>query len=78
MQIIMEALVGWNVAEQKQTSMGIFGEVLGWSDTTEEGEEQHYIPTFYSTLPSLTNLYLYCGLILWKPEMQQKKNFAIT
>jgi len=36
MQIIMEALVGWNVAEQKQTSMGIFGEVLGWSDTTEE------------------------------------------
>jgi hypothetical protein len=36
MQIIMESLIGWDFKKQEQTSTGIFGEVLGWSDTTEE------------------------------------------
>jgi len=36
MQIIMEALIGWDFKEGKQGFFGIFGEVLGWSDTTEE------------------------------------------
>jgi hypothetical protein len=36
MQIIMEALIGWDFKEGKQSFFGIFGEVLGWSDTTEE------------------------------------------
>jgi hypothetical protein len=36
MQIIMESLVGWNFKEQKQGFFGIFGEVMGWYDTTEE------------------------------------------
>jgi hypothetical protein len=36
MQITMEALVGWDFKEGKQGFLGIFGEVLGWSDTTEE------------------------------------------
>jgi hypothetical protein len=36
MQIIMESLAGWNFKEQKQGYYGIFGEVMGWCDTTEE------------------------------------------
>ena len=36
MQITMEALIGWDFKEGKQSFFGIFGEVLGWSDTTEE------------------------------------------
>jgi hypothetical protein len=36
MQIIMEALIGWDFKEQKQGFFGIFGEVFGWSDTTEK------------------------------------------
>jgi hypothetical protein len=36
MQIIMEALVGWDFKEGKERFFGIFGEVLGWSGTTEE------------------------------------------
>ena len=35
-QIIMETLIGWNVKKQRQSSFGIFGEVSGWCDTTEE------------------------------------------
>ena len=35
-QIIMEALIGWDFKEQKQVFFGIFGEVFGWSDTIEE------------------------------------------
>jgi hypothetical protein len=36
MQIIMECLIGWNFKLKKQTSLGIFGKVFGWCDTTEE------------------------------------------
>jgi hypothetical protein len=36
MQIIMECLIGWNFKLKKQTSLGIFGKVSGWCDTTEE------------------------------------------
>jgi hypothetical protein len=36
MQIIMEALIGWNFKEKKQMSLGIFGKILGFSDTSEE------------------------------------------
>ena len=36
MQIIMECLIGWNFKFKKQTSLGIFGKVFGWCDTTEE------------------------------------------
>jgi hypothetical protein len=36
MQIIMEVLIGWDFKEGKKSFFGIFGEVLGWSDTTEE------------------------------------------
>jgi hypothetical protein len=36
MQIIMEALIGWNFKEKKQTSLGIFEKILGFSDTSEE------------------------------------------
>jgi len=36
MQIIMDVLIGWDFKEGKQGFFGIFGEVLGWSDTTEE------------------------------------------
>ena len=36
MQIIMEALIGWDFKEKKQTSLGIFGKILGFSDTSEE------------------------------------------
>jgi hypothetical protein len=32
----MESLIGWNFDLRKQTSLGIFGKVLGWCDTTEE------------------------------------------
>ncbi len=32
----MEVLIGWDFKEGKQGFFGIFGEVLGWSDTTEE------------------------------------------
>jgi hypothetical protein len=32
----MESLAGWNFKEQKQGYYGIFGEVMGWCDTTEE------------------------------------------
>ena len=34
MQIIMESLIGWNFDLRKQTSLGIFGKVLAWCDTT--------------------------------------------
>jgi hypothetical protein len=34
--IIMECLIGWNFNLKKQTSLGIFGKVFGWCDTTEE------------------------------------------
>jgi len=40
MQIIMEVLIGWVFKEGKQGFFGIFGEVLGWSDTTEEQERK--------------------------------------
>jgi len=36
MQIIMDCLVGWNFKLKKQTSLGIFGKVFCWCDTTEE------------------------------------------
>jgi hypothetical protein len=36
MQIIMETLIGWDFKGGKQSFFGILGEVLGWSDTTEE------------------------------------------
>jgi hypothetical protein len=36
MQIIMESLIGWNFDLRKQTSLVIFGKVVGWCDTTEE------------------------------------------
>jgi hypothetical protein len=36
MEIIMECLIGWDVKRGKQTRKGIFGEVLGWADATEE------------------------------------------
>jgi hypothetical protein len=36
MQIIMETLVGWNFKEQKQGHFEIFGEFMGWCNTTEE------------------------------------------
>ena len=36
MQIIMESLIGWDFKLGKQSKLGIFGEVLGWGDTTEE------------------------------------------
>ena len=36
MQIVMESLIGWDFSLGKQTSLGIFGEILGWCDTTEE------------------------------------------
>jgi hypothetical protein len=36
MKIIMESLIGWNFKKQKQTYLRIFGEIMGWSDTTEE------------------------------------------
>jgi len=32
----MECLIGWNFKLKKQTSLGIFGKVFGWCDTTEE------------------------------------------
>jgi hypothetical protein len=32
----MESLIGWNFDLRKQTSLGIFGKVLGWCDPTEE------------------------------------------
>jgi hypothetical protein len=40
MQIIMEALIGWNFKENRQTSLGIFGKILGFSDTSEEQERK--------------------------------------
>jgi len=36
MQIIIKCLIGWNFKLKKQTSLGIFGKVFGWCDTTEE------------------------------------------
>jgi hypothetical protein len=36
MQIIKEFLIGWNFKLNKQTSLGFFGKVFGWCDTTEE------------------------------------------
>ena len=32
----MECLVGWNFKLKKHSSLGIFGKVFGWCDTTEE------------------------------------------
>ena len=45
MQIIMEAFIGWDFKEGKQRFFGIFGEVLGWSDTTEEQGKKNIIFT---------------------------------
>jgi hypothetical protein len=36
MQVIMESIIGWNFWEQKQSSLGICGEVWGLSNATEE------------------------------------------
>jgi hypothetical protein len=36
----MEVLIGWDFKEGKQSFFGIFGEVFGWSDTTEEQQRK--------------------------------------
>jgi hypothetical protein len=46
MQIIMECLIGWNFKLKKQTSLGIFGKVFGWCDTTEEQQDLPCIHIF--------------------------------
>ena len=56
MQIIMESLIGWDFKLGKQTNLGIFGEVLGWGDTTEEQEKKPFIHMFSFLLLVLTNL----------------------
>jgi hypothetical protein len=47
MQIIMETLIGWDFKLEKQTILGIFGEVLGLGDATEEQEKKHFILMFF-------------------------------
>jgi hypothetical protein len=58
MQIIMECLIGWNFKLKKQTSLGIFGKVFGWCDTTEEQARftLHYAPKKEATPQWVINL----------------------
>ena len=55
MQIIMESLIGWDFTLGKQTKLGIFGEVLGFGDTTEEQAKKLFILIFFHLLLVLTD-----------------------
>jgi hypothetical protein len=59
MQIIMECLVGWDFTAKKQGQPGIFGKVLGWSDTTEEQSKftlYSHVLLFISEFDTLVSL----------------------
>jgi hypothetical protein len=74
MQIIMESLIGWDFKKQKQTSTGIFGEVLGWSDTTEE--QARY--TLHShVLLFIANFDALIGM-LWSSSEDTKKKHRVS
>jgi len=59
MQIIMECLVGWDFTAKRQGKPGIFGKVLGWSDTTEEQAKftlHSHVLLFISEFDTLVSL----------------------
>ena len=59
MQIIMECLVGWDFTAKRQGQPGIFGKVLGWSDTTEEQAKftlHYHVLLFISEFDTLVSL----------------------
>ncbi len=57
--IIMECLVGWDFTAKRQGKPGIFGKVLGWSDTTEEQAKftlHSHVLLFISEFDTLVSL----------------------
>jgi hypothetical protein len=76
MQIIMECLIRWG---KKHGQPGIFGQDLGWSDTTEEQAKfplHSHVLLFISEFDTLVSL-------LWSKkikrlEMKQTKNLKDT
>jgi hypothetical protein len=78
MQIIMECLVRWDFMAKKQGQPGIFGKVLGWSDTTEEQAKFTLHSQFYCLYLSLILWSVCCGLKMKRLEMKQKKNLKDT
>jgi hypothetical protein len=72
MQIIMEVLIGWDFKEGKQSFFGIFGEVLGWSDTTEEQGRK----TLHSHIHLFIELFDRLITMLWSTseEVRRKAN----
>jgi hypothetical protein len=65
-QIIMECLVRWDFMAKKQGQPGIFGKVLGWSDTTEEQAKftlHSHVLLFECT--SLVPSAVLCSLSTW-------------
>jgi hypothetical protein len=53
MQIIMEALIGWNFKEKKQTSLGILEKYWVLVILQKNKEEKRYTPMYYSLLHCL-------------------------
>jgi hypothetical protein len=77
MQIIMEALIGWDFKEKKQTSLGIFGKILGFSDTSEE-QGRKTLHSHVLLFIALFDRLVYYGQILKMLENWPKKNLFDT